>query len=191
MLKRNFLRNTPNFLRSVHIRYPVTEIAPPKPSFLTPVQGQRGTHLAGDTWPLLVVIFGMCTKGQLLRRLNSSFYYLKDLKISGDGSMIFGLSIGHIQAVSIQTGGVASCVTLGDEGGGHSFFVCGSKGRQPTRKGSKSIRLPRVPRLASFGSCRLAHRSSGQTSDNGCGSGNYVHREFVAQPLSRIAGRTV
>ena len=102
----------------------------PKSSFSTPAKGKRATHLAGDNLTIVWSTGGECStwdvyKGQLLRRFNSPFSDLWDLKISGDGSRIFGLDSNHIRAVFMQTGGDAGSLMLrGTEG--YSFFVRGS-----------------------------------------------------------------
>ena len=102
-----------------------------KSSFSTPAMGRRDTHLAGDTLIIVWTQEGRCHiwdvyKGQLLRRFNSSLSYLRDPKVSGDGSKIFGLAGGHIQAVSMQTGEDVGCVRFQSEEG-YNLFVRGSK----------------------------------------------------------------
>ena len=102
-----------------------------KSSFLTPAKGKRATHLAGDT---LIVVWwtgGECHiwdvyKGQLLRSFHSHFYSLWGLKISGDGSKLFGFNASHIQAVSMRTGEDAGSSSRFENTEGYSFFVRGS-----------------------------------------------------------------
>ena len=90
-----------------------------KASFSTPAKGKRDTHLARNT---LIIVWcpdadrhmdmdmGMeyhiwdVYKGQLLRKFHSYLSHIRDLKISGNGSTIFGLEYGCIAAMSIQTG---------------------------------------------------------------------------------------
>ena len=82
-----------------------------KSSFSTPAQGARDTHLTGDT---LIVVWWTkeereyhiwdVYKEQLLQSFPLSTTYVFDLKLSGDGSKIFGLGTHGIQAVSMQTG---------------------------------------------------------------------------------------
>ena len=104
-----------------------------KSSFSTPAQGLRDTRLANDT---LIIVW--CTdeemeyhiwdvyKGQLLRKFCCTLYVPMGLKISGDGSKIFGLGSGCIEAVSMETGEGAGRVSL-EVGKGTSFFVRGSR----------------------------------------------------------------
>ena len=103
-----------------------------KSSFSTPAQGVRDTHLAGGT---LIIVWwaekGGCHiwdvyKGQLLRTFRSILSHPWELKVSGDGSKIFGLNHGSIQAVSVQTGEEAGRVELRNDEG-LSLFVRGSK----------------------------------------------------------------
>ena len=83
-----------------------------KSSFSTPAKGPRDTHLEGDT---LIIAWAtdsesqhqyhvrdVC-KGRPLQKFSKLPFETKDLKISGDGSKIFGLGPSHIEAVSIQT----------------------------------------------------------------------------------------
>ena len=103
----------------------------PKSSFLTPAVGKRDARLTGDT---LIIVWLKeeefhiwdVYKGQLLRRFRSPSFNIWDLKISGDGSKIFGLGYNRIQAVFMQTGEDAGRVQLRDDEG-FSFFVRGSK----------------------------------------------------------------
>ena len=107
-----------------------------KSSFLTPAKGIRDTRLTGDTltivwWTKEEEEEGGCHiwdvyKGQLLRRFRNTLSHLWDLKISGDGSKIFGLNGLGVQAMSMQTGEDAGRIQLGI-GGGYSLFVRGSK----------------------------------------------------------------
>ena len=103
-----------------------------KSSFSTPAKGGSDTHMASGT---LTIIWWMgeekeyhiwdVYKGQLLRRFPSPFPRLRNLKVSKDGSKIFGLRLSHIQAVSTQTGEDAGSVKLG-RGEGITLFVRGS-----------------------------------------------------------------
>ena len=102
-----------------------------KSSFSTPAKGKRATHLTSDSliivwWAEQAFHIWDVYKGQLLRMILSTLYSVKDLKISGDGTKIFGLGYDRIQAVSMQTGEETGCVELGN-GKGFSFFVRGSK----------------------------------------------------------------
>ena len=67
-------------------------------AFSTPTTGILDTHLAGDTLVMVWWIGGEkeyhiwdVYKGQHLRSFSLSMPHLQDLKISGDGSKIFGL----------------------------------------------------------------------------------------------------
>ena len=99
-------------------------------SFSTPAEGRRATRLAGNT---LIVVWWMggeyhiwdVYEGQLLRRFRGSLSSHWDLKISGDGSKIFGLTADRIQAVSMQTGEDAGSVRL-KQREALSLFVHGS-----------------------------------------------------------------
>ena len=105
----------------------------PKSSFSTPAQGIQDTHLAGDT---LIMVWWMreereyhiwdVYKGRLLRKFPSSMTVLWDLKISGDGSKIFGLGVQGIQAVSMRTGEGVGCVDL-ETSSSESLVVDGSQ----------------------------------------------------------------
>ena len=104
-----------------------------KSTFSTPAEGERDTHLEGDT---LIIVWWAdeekefriwdVYKGQLLRSFPSPLSDPLGLKISGDGSKIFGLYIDCIEAVCMQTGEGAGRVEL-RIGEGASFFVHGSK----------------------------------------------------------------
>ena len=105
-----------------------------KSSFSTPAQGIRDTHLAGDT---LIVVWREpeakeyhiwdVGKGQTLRVAGSSLFEVVDLRISGDGTKIFGQNDMCIEARSIQTGEAVGLVFYhgGDRMGG--LVVHGSK----------------------------------------------------------------
>lgn len=82
-----------------------------KSSFLTPIKGIQDIHLAGDT------LIGVVSqnpgydgdysvwdvgKGQLLKTLTGGLG--NELRISGDGSRIFGLGYERIHCVSVETG---------------------------------------------------------------------------------------
>lgn len=104
-----------------------------KTSFSTPAKGFQDTHLAGDS---LIIVWWMneekgfhiwdVYKGQLLRKFHSSLSDIEDLRISGDGSKLFGRSIRYIEAVSMQTGENVGRVEFWI-GNLSSFFVHGSK----------------------------------------------------------------
>ena len=88
-----------------------------KSSFSTPAKGRHDTHLTCNT---LIIVWCLNTgrdrntttdyhiwdvyKGQLLRKFYNSLSSVTDLKISRDGSKIFGLGGNFITAVSMQTG---------------------------------------------------------------------------------------
>lgn len=105
-----------------------------KSSFSTPAQGTRDTYLVGDT---LILVWREpegkeyhiwdVGKGQALREVGSSLFDVVDLRISGDGSKIFGQDDMSIEARSIQTGEAAGLVLYhgGDRMGG--LVVHGSK----------------------------------------------------------------
>jgi WD40 repeat protein len=102
-----------------------------KSSFSTPAQGIRDTHLAGDTLTIVwcadkEMEYHMWDvyKGQLLRSFRCSSSVLKDLKISGDGSKIFGLDDDGIKSMCVQTGEETGHVDLW-AGEGHNLFVYG------------------------------------------------------------------
>lgn len=104
-----------------------------KSSFSTPANGERATYLAGDS---LIIVW--CTdeemeyhvwdvyKGQLLRKFRSSLTHAGGLKMSGDGSKLFGLGFDWIEALSMETGEEVGRAELGF-GEGSSFFVHGSR----------------------------------------------------------------
>ena len=86
-----------------------------KSSFSTPAKGPQDTHLLNDT--LIIVwykgkgntVLGEwhiwdVGEGQLLRTVDWPLGHPLDLKISGDGSKLFVLSTGTIEAVSMETG---------------------------------------------------------------------------------------
>ena len=86
-----------------------------KSSFLAPIEGIRDTHFAGDR--LVAVWQGQVegkkvyhvwdASGGRIRTVDSAFEgELLDLRISGDGSMVFGLDEWRIEALVIQTGEV-------------------------------------------------------------------------------------
>ena len=103
----------------------------PKSSFRTPATGRRDTHLEGDTL-VIAWLRGKelhiwdVYKRRLLRKFNTPLDLPLDLKISGDGSKIFGLIGGHIKAVSMQTGEGMGSAKLGHEAT-ISFFVDGCR----------------------------------------------------------------
>ena len=126
-------------------------------TFSTPAEGEHDTHLAGDT---LVIVWWTdeemeyhvwdVYKDQLLRSFRSSLQDLKDLKISGDGSKIFGLGSNYIEVVSMQTGEVAGHVGFGSWGGSN-FFVHGPKvGIRHSRSRVRDFEGPKVSDLGEF-----------------------------------------
>ena len=88
-------------------------------SLSTPAIGKCDTHLAGGVL-MLVWWAGEekqyhvwdVGKGQLFQRFRSSHDYVEDIKISGDGSKVFGLHGNWIEAVSMQTGGIVGRVRI-------------------------------------------------------------------------------
>ena len=130
----------------------------PKSSFSTPAQGARDTHLTGDT---LIVVWWMqgereyyiwdVYRTQLLRRFPSSTTDLQDLKISGDGSKIFGLDTHGIQAVSMQTGEEAGRVDF-EPWRWERLFVDGSKVgiKGVDREGGWDFGGPKVSEIGEF-----------------------------------------
>jgi WD40 repeat protein len=80
-------------------------------SFPTPAKGIQDTHLTGDT---LIVVWRAVDdrayhvwdvgNNEPLRTVGSSLDEISDLRISGDGSKIFGLGGRCIEARSVQTG---------------------------------------------------------------------------------------
>ena len=112
-----------------------------KTSSLTPAKGIRDTHLAGDT---LMVVWWVddekqyhvwdVGKGQLLQKVYSLLSAVKDLKVSGDGTKIFGLGDGRIEVRCTQTGKYVGGAWL--EGGiGSGLIVHGSKVEYEGKKG--------------------------------------------------------
>jgi WD40 repeat protein len=101
-------------------------------SFSTLAKGIRDTHVAGDT---LVVVWWEgwgynvwdVGNGKLLRTIRSSLEQFSDLRISEDGTKIFGLGGGRIEAWSIQTGEPAGRVKVQDVGRQGRLDVHGSK----------------------------------------------------------------
>ena len=107
-----------------------------KSFFRTPVSGRHDTHLEGDT---LIIAWYADTENEhryhlwdvyksrplWARRFNRRSPFVKDLKISQDGSKIFGLTDTHIEILCTQTS-EARRMRLGGEGGS-SLFVHGSK----------------------------------------------------------------
>ena len=91
-------------------------------SFSTPARGTQDIHVAGDT--LIVVWWTTDEKeyrvwdigeGQLLRTMRSSLDEILELRISGDGTKIFGLGSECIEVWSIQTGEDVGHVELRNE----------------------------------------------------------------------------
>ena len=100
-------------------------------SFSTKASGPRDTHLQGDT--LIIVWHDIVRreydvwdvyKGRLSRTVGSFILNIERLKISGDGSQIFGLYNGEIEAVSMQTSNKRSVLC---ETRAFNFFAHGSK----------------------------------------------------------------
>ena len=134
-----------------------------KSSCSTPAKGERDTHLAGGT--LILVWWAYkeeryhiwdVSKGQLLRKVCSSCGGVRDVKISGDGSRIFGLCANYIEALHTQTGEVAGRVAT-TTSQMYRLFVRGSKVgvHNPCRRGwdfgglevSEFGEFPNPPRL--------------------------------------------
>ena len=101
----------------------------------TPAKGPRDTHLEGHT---LIIVWGTNLNSyrheyhvwdvhnhQLLRRITQFDSDIRDLRISGDGSKIFGFGDSHIEAVSMQAEDVRRVGLGGREVS--NFFVHGSK----------------------------------------------------------------
>ena len=101
-------------------------------SFSTPAEGPSDTHLEGDT---LIIVWRSSRqkhyhiwdvyKGQLLRKFGIRSPDIRDIKISGDGSTIFGLTNTYIEALCAE-GAEARRVELGGRSASN-FFVRGSK----------------------------------------------------------------
>jgi WD40 repeat protein len=104
-----------------------------KKTFSNPAEGEHDTHLAGDT---LIMVWWTdqemeyhvwdVGKGKLLQKVRGSLSDLVDLKVSGDGSKVFGLGMDYIEAVSVETGEDAGRAKL-NLGEGSTFFVHGSQ----------------------------------------------------------------
>ena len=85
-----------------------------KSSFSTPAQGFRDIHVAGDAliiaWEDVKYHVWNVRSSQLLQTVGHDVFFIQDLKISGDGSKIFGLDIDKmIEARSLQTGECLLC----------------------------------------------------------------------------------
>ena len=103
-----------------------------KSSLSTPAEGPRDTHLEGDT---LIIVWRSSRqknyhiwdvyKNQLLRKFSVRSPDILDIKISGDGSTIFGLTNTYIEALCTQKA-EARRVELGGRSASN-FFVRGSK----------------------------------------------------------------
>lgn len=135
-----------------------------KESFSTPAKGIRVTHLAGDT---LIVVWLVgeegeyhiwdAGKGRLLRKVGSSLGRINDLKISGDGSKLFGLCGIRVEARPIQGGEDTSEPVRHRDARGSHLIVRGSLVEFGDRKGwgwdfggskvSEYKELPDRPRL--------------------------------------------
>ena len=89
------------------------------PPFSAPAKGIQDIHMAGDT---LMVVWWVDREyrvwdvgnGQPLRTVRSSLVEISDLRISEDGSKIFGLGGDRIEALSLETGQSAGHVELQD-----------------------------------------------------------------------------
>jgi WD40 repeat protein len=89
-----------------------------KSSFSTLAKGVRDVHLAGEGETLVVVwraqdgeeYYVWDVMKREFRRLDSSLHKLLDLKISGDGTKIFGLDNKHVEARCLRTGEEAGLV---------------------------------------------------------------------------------
>ena len=115
-----------------------------KKSFQTPVPrwSSQDTHLAGDTfttvwWESLETKYLIWVegKGQVVRKVHSSFNGVRDIKIAGDGSKVFGLSDGCVEARSIETGEEVGRVSLADYDRSSLLIVRGSKVEYGKKKG--------------------------------------------------------
>ena len=137
-----------------------------KSSFSTPAQGVRDTHLAGDALTIVWCEGGDCHvwdvyRHQLLRRFPFFESGLLDLKIPGDGSKIFGLSVRGIQAVSMRTG---------------------------EEVGRVDLRTSRWERLVVDGvKVGIKGSNRGRGWDFGGSRVSYIG-EFLAQPCFRVVG---
>ena len=86
-------------------------------SFSTPAKGSRDTYMAGDAFILVWLekedqeqwyhIWDV-GKGRLLQRFRGFLQGLYDVKISGDGSKILGVSFQEVEVVSMQTGEITN-----------------------------------------------------------------------------------
>ena len=65
--------------------------------------------------------------GELLWEVGGSFSYLDDLRISGDGSRVFGLSAPFIYVLSLQTGEVIGEMDIEYDSSGGSLIVDGPR----------------------------------------------------------------
>ena len=134
-----------------------------KSFFQTPAKVVSDTRLAGDT---LIIVWWAdeeksyniwdVYKGQLLRRIYTSLPNIRGLKISGDGSMIFGLCGDHntgrscIDAQSVQTGESVGRVEI-DFREDSALFVRGSKvGIDHSRGSGWDFGGPKVSDLEEF-----------------------------------------
>ena len=105
-----------------------------KSSFRTPAEGScyRDVQLIGDR--LILVWYANeknyiwdTEKGELLQTIDAPEKYLKDLRISGDGTKVFCLYWESIQAWSIWTGGVVGILRIDYLGPQRSLTVDGSR----------------------------------------------------------------
>ena len=106
-------------------------------SFPTPAKGIQDTHLVDDT--LVVVWWEVGDRAywiwdvgnnQLLQKIPGSLEEISDIRISEDGTKIFGFGGGRIEARSIQTGESVGHVEVrqpGDVGRQGRLVVYGSK----------------------------------------------------------------
>ena len=143
----------------------------------TPAQGVRDVHLAGDT--LFVVWRTQDGEGyhvwdvkkREFRTLGSSLRKLLGLRISADGSKLFGLDNEHIEARCLQTGkGVGLVKHQSADPWRDALTAHGSKVRLENSKGlgwdfgrldasgtpSASKEFPEKPRLSFVESARIA-----------------------------------
>ena len=143
-------------------------------SFSTPAEGPRDTHLEGDT---LIIVWRSNSqkkyhiwdvyKGQLLLKFNERYLDIRDIKISGDGSTIFGLTSTYIEALCTQRA-EARRVELNGRNvsdfsvGGSKVWINNSRGMGWDFGASKAPRFrefPDRPRLE-----YLADRSKGSAA---------------------------
>ena len=122
-----------------------------KESFQAPGTGSRlAAHLAGDTftavwWKGNQYHIWDVGRGEVVRTVHSSFNRIDDMKISGDGSKIFGLNSCCVETRSIETEEEVERVSLKNEVPWSRFIVRGSKVEYGNKKGwGWNFESPRV-----------------------------------------------